>query len=141
MGDNSEVSIDCACCERGYLGCTGTITEYKFKAELKSAIIDGIEQNRDETRYRIGCWIINANDAFETPEEAGERAKQLVKEAVDAERQRLISKEKPAKTWAQNASYHRQRIKQAQKDLDYHTAKLSVAAFKSKEDKAVEVPK
>lgn len=34
-------------------------------------------------------------------------------------------------TW--NASYHRQRIKQAEKDLAYHTSRLVIAKKKPKE--------
>jgi len=54
-------------------------------------------------------------------------------DADRAEREKIATKEKDTRTWAWNASYHRRQIKDAKRQLEYHTAKLNVASLKAKE--------
>jgi len=138
LANDEQISIDCGGCGLGYMGATGTITEYKFKAFVINAAIDGIEETRENTKYRVssftgGYYSFDEKDVFLTEEEAVERCKLLVKEAEDAEKERLLRKEKDTKSWAWNASYHRRCIKDAEKNLSYHKSKLSVASAKAKE--------
>lgn len=136
LANNEQVSIDCGGCARGYEGSHGTISEYKFKAEIESFVIGGVNICTEKTQYSTdrsgGHWYtFDEKDVFITRKEAEDRCKELIEEAVTEERNRLLRKEKDTRSWAWNASYHRKQIKQAQKDLTYHTAKLNVAAFKA----------
>lgn len=138
LANDEQVSIDCGGCARGDKGSFGTITEYKFKAHVESFVIGGIETSPQETRYSTdrssgAYYTHDGKDVFATQEEASERCKQLIKEATDRERDRLLKKEKDTRTWAWNASYHRRNIKEAEKQLNYHRAKLAIADARKKE--------
>lgn len=140
FANNEETSIDCGGCSRGYEGSSGTITEYKFKADVHQTTIDGVDQYRNKTTYKVNgneymnCYYsFDEKDIFGTEEEAVKRCQELIKEEVDIERDRLLRKEKDSKTWAWNASYHRKNIKNAERDLAYHRAKLAIADARKKE--------
>jgi hypothetical protein len=140
FANDEQVSIDCAGCSRGYEGPYGTITEYKFKANVVKTKIDGVDQDRNKITYKVNgneemnsYYSFDSVDIFGTEEEAVQRCQILIKEAVDRERDRLLRKEKDTKSWASNASYHRRCIKDIEKQLAYHKGKLNVAAVKAKE--------
>jgi hypothetical protein len=71
-------------------------------------------------------------DLFETEAEAMVAAEAMAAEYDEEERKKILTREKDGKSWAWNATYHRRCIKQAEKDLDYHTRKLKVANLKAK---------
>ena len=140
LGDGSEVSIECVCCDRGYEGSPGKIQTYDFVSEVDIVTIYGIESNLVNgalhTRYKFdGCYSTDQENLFLTKEEAKNRADVLAAEHAAEEKKKIGYKEKQTKTWARNASYHRQCIAKAQQQIVYHTSKLTVAAKNAKEDK------
>lgn len=140
LGDNSEVSIECVCCERGYEGSPGKIQTYDFVSKVEIVIIYGIESSLVNgalrTQYKFdGCYSTEQENLFLTKGEAEDRADALAAEHILEEAKRIGYKEKQHKTWAWNASYHRREIARAQKNIEHHTAKLNVAAKNAKEDK------
>ena len=60
LENDEQVSIDCGGCSRGYLGSLGTITEYGFKAVVRSATIDGVQETREKT-----CLLYTSDAADE----------------------------------------------------------------------------
>ena len=137
LGDNTEISIDCVCCERGYEGSLGKLSTYEYRDEAQQVIITGVESHlRDgclRTRYSVGCYSGEEENIFATREEALQRAAILRREYQDEEAKRLQYKEKQAKTWAWNVAYHQRAIKEAQRQIEYHTSKLNVAPKNVKE--------
>jgi len=136
--DGTEVSIECGNCRAGYDPPTGRIRVFDRKPRAERVHVNGCEFGPNEMRWRLGysdtCYrIVDDRDIFETEAAALERAKVIAAEADAAERAKVLTKEKDARTWAWNASYHRNCIKRAQKDIEYHTAKLAVAAIRAKE--------
>lgn len=132
LGDNSEVSIACVCCERGYEGSPGRIQSYSFVASIESVLITGMESElRDgvlRTRYKFsGCNIADETDLFLTSSCAKARARQLVVEYEMAEAIRLKQKEKQTRTWASNVSYWRGEIRRAKETIQRAEARLSMA--------------
>lgn len=136
LGDGSEVAIDCACCDRGWVGSRGTI-EYSQHAEVaKESVVTGISLQSGKVLYTgEGFWEHNEEDVFGTESEAIERAKTMVAERTAEEVRRSLHKEKDGKTWAFHVTYHRRAAEHARKDLDHHTAKLTYAKSKAKEAK------
>jgi hypothetical protein len=57
-------------------------------------------------------------------------------EKAAQEEHRLATREKPTRTWAWNATYHRGCIRKAEHDLEYHRSKLTVALIHKKEGTA-----
>lgn len=135
--DNTIVRCECGNCSRGYEPPTGTCLVYRSTADAQQGFITGIELGNDKTEYRVNCgeniYIQNEASVFDTEAEARIYAEKRMEAHEEEQRQKINKKEKDIKSWAWNASYHRGKIKSAQKELDYHAAKLAVASVKSKE--------
>lgn len=132
LGDDSQVTIDCAGCQSGYKPPLGVIRTYEFQAEVAKFIVSNIESNGDSFRfnYNDDC------DVFATESEALARAAELVvKHEADELANLTRRKSSQNHTWAWNATYHRRELKRAKHDVEYHSQKLSVAASHAKEEK------
>ena len=128
LGDDSEVSIACVCCERGYEGSPGRIQTYRFEGNATERTITGMEVRQGQpTRYSVGCWSTEETNLFATRREAGDRALVLVQEHEAEETKRLKYKEKNYKTWAWNVSYWRSQIRHAKEEIAHCEARLAVA--------------
>jgi hypothetical protein len=60
------------------------------------------------------------------------------KKAADFDREELekaSQKERDTRTWSWNVHYHRRSIREAKKQLEYHTAKLEAARPQAKAEK------
>ena len=138
MGDDLQVSIDCAGCGRGYEPPTGLITIYRHEPRVTIKKITGVEVCCDgKTNYKIECnYTIEEDRLFAKREDAEKKAEELALKFAEDEKFRMANlKEDRKRTWSWNATYHRGRIRDAERDLVYHRAKLEVAKFKAKEDK------
>lgn len=132
-----KVSIACECCRSGYEGSLGKIKSYEPAAEVQSVCIEGIEtQAQRNTRYRIlhrgGIYIAEDDRIFTDNRDAESCAARLVEEHAKELKRRLGEKVKSHKNWAWTVSYHRGRIRQAEKDLVHHRAALAVTSKKAK---------
>lgn len=139
--DETTVSIDCQNCSVGYDPPTGKVKVYVRRPEAHQGVISGIEVEPDKVTYRLGrglhsSWLVEEDALSIDHDGAFEKAVALAREADETERRRILEKEKPARTWAWNARYHRRCIKDAQRNLDYHTRKLAAANLKVRADKA-----
>jgi len=135
FADGKEVNIHCATCGHGYELPTGFVHYYQYQNKAREVVICGADIRPEKTEYRFDTnHIAGEDEFFATKEEADIRAKELADKATLDEMNRLTAKEKPTRTWAWNARYHRDRLKQAEKDVAYHTMKLNAAKIKSKEE-------
>jgi hypothetical protein len=139
--DDTQVSIECRNCAPGYDPPTGRVIVYQSAAKARQAVVSGLEVHGGKTRWHVdasgGCYrIVDDEDAFDSQEAALARAERKAAEYAREQNARVSAKEKDTRTWAWNASYHRKQIKEAQRQIEYHTAKLNVAAIKAKESKA-----
>jgi hypothetical protein len=146
--DETMVSIPCANCARGYEQPTGRIIVHCRKGKVTRGTISGMVIREGEVEYHGQCYCtaddgrlytttnhIKENDVFLAEADAQARADQMASEYDAEERAKIFKKEKDQRSWAWNASYHRKQIKDAQRNLEYHTKKLAVAAIKAKENK------
>lgn len=134
LGDDSQVTIDCDCCTRGYLGSQGVIEISEWRADVCEVIINRIQIKEKSIEYGFdGNYFDNNNRLFVTKEEAEKRVVELIEEHRLEEIKNFNHKTKLNKNWAWHVRYHRGMIKDAEKNIAYHTAKLNVAKIKSKE--------
>lgn len=126
--DGTEHTVDCRTCESVYHGPQGTLKVYDRKPTATPLVVTQIEVERDGTKYNY-C---PEGDLFRDEAGALVRAQEMADQFSKDERDRILSREKDTKSWAWNATYHRRCIKDAQKSLEYHTAKLSVASARAK---------
>ena len=135
--DDTMVSIECAGCSAGYDPPTGRIKVYDRRASVMQVTITGVEVRDGKTEWRTDrSYIVDEADLFETEEGALERAKVRAAEADQEERDRISQKEKPTRTWAWNAHYHRREIKEAERRIEHHKKKLAAANLKARIEKA-----
>lgn len=134
LGCGDRVSIDCAECGPGYNPPTGKIRTYEPVASVNQFTVTGMEIREGKTRYYSATSHVHDDyNTFATHDEAMERAEVLVQEHREREAEKVTRKEKSHKSWAFNASYHRENIKRCERDIEYHKAKLAVASVKAKE--------
>ncbi len=139
--DETQASIECRNCAGGYDPPTGRVKWYGRIPEARLITITGMEISGAniswQTAASAGCYYrIEDGLLFLSEADAKACAYKLAVEHDAAAKAKVLTKEKDAKTWAWNASYHRTCIRRAQKDLEYHTAKLRVAALKAKTPEA-----
>lgn len=143
--DGTEHTIDCEGCKEQYYGPSGKVKTYERLPKAKFGLIAGVEADYvgqiGRFHYRIKtieghCYGIDEPEIYSNKEEAGAAALKLAADYQEEERKRIYKKERDTRTWAWNVHYHRNCIKRAQKDLEYHTSKLNAALPKVKEEKA-----
>lgn len=122
LGDDSRVTIDCAGCGRGYEPPTGYIAYFERTPEVRKITIDRVQVTKDKIEYGFsGCYCVEADRLFNTEAEAWDRANALAEQLNQEELEKIKKKEKPNRTWAWNAHYHRNCIRRAERDIRYHT--------------------
>lgn len=146
FADDTTVSIGCANCASGYDVPTGRVKCYDRFPEAKLATISGIEMDCGKIKYKLyagphSYWRVEESDLSTDHAAAMIKARAMADKWSEDERARIYRKERDTRTWAWNASYHRNAIKKAQKDIEYHTAKLNVATIKAKDNKATKAKK
>jgi hypothetical protein len=136
LGDGSQVTIECASCQRGYEKATGSIETYEMSTNVFQVTIDGVEsqivngEEKNEYRYgSTGCsWHpIKNEDIFDTKEEAEARAIVLVAAEAEREQRLFATKIKDHKKWAWHVSHYRQQIRKGKRDIEDAEARLRVA--------------
>ncbi len=132
LGDDSEVVINCAGCTLGYEPPRGYVHEDRVEATVEHVQINRIEAETNNgvpiTFYGgSGFYRESEEDLFLNAETAQVRAEALQLEHEQEQLASIRRKEKTTRDWAWHVTYHRKGIKQAQRDLEWHTAKLAVA--------------
>ena len=139
LKDGTTHSIDCQGCGKGYLGPQGTIELWEYEPSVEGHTITGIEQTISRPiEYRVGHSLYTADHVFASRDGAVARAALLAEQQTQDEANRLKRKERDEKTWAWNVHYHRKAIRDAEKDIAYHTQKLNVAKLHTKQEKEQE---
>lgn len=132
--DGSEVTIDCAGCAYSYEPARGVVKTYLRIPRARRSVVTGMEIDGEKVTYKSAAgWHTQDADAYDTEVAALHRAAEIAAEYDQQEAERLKMKEKPARAWAWHVHYHRRAIKEAEKQLAYHTGKLNVAKIKAKE--------
>jgi hypothetical protein len=133
LPDDSIVSVECVACTRGYNPPSGYLECYDRHAVAALVTILGVEMDGDKTEWKTtASYRTSEDDLFDNEVDAYAAAKAKAEEADRNERERIGRKHKDTRSWAWNAHYHRKCIKDAQRQIEYHTAKLAVANLKTK---------
>ena len=128
LGDDSTVSIDCAGCASGYDPPKGYVTFWEQSVNVSEEIIQKIIIEIDKVEYGFNnCYSTDEKNIFLIKEDAEKRASELAEEHNKEELEKIYRKEKNNHTWSWNVHYHRNCIRNCERDLIYHKAKLAVA--------------
>lgn len=133
MADETIVSVHCQGCSHGYENPTGYQTIYDNVAFAEYVYIKEIKQTSKGHEYLTNNHHTHTDKSiFDNEADALEYAKAKQVKYIEEQTAKIMTKEKDTKTWAWNASYHRRMIKDAEKKVEYHTAKLNAANLKVK---------
>jgi hypothetical protein len=128
------VSVGCEGCQVGYDPPTGRIRVYDRAPRAKLETIVGFEVEGEKVEYRTdGSYRIPEGEIFDSEAAAMDAARAKAAAFDREERERISAKEKPTKTWAWHVTYHRRAIKEAERQIEYHTRKLNAARVNAKE--------
>lgn len=131
--DDSIVSVECAGCQRGYDRPSGYHQVYDRKPEAQVCTVTGVEVSGGKTEWKTtASYSTSEDDLFDNEVDCIAASKVKAELADAEERDRVNHREKPTHTWAWNASYHRKCLKEAKRNIEYHTSKLAVANLKAK---------
>jgi len=141
LHDGTELAIECGGCDPGgYQGSTGRIKQYVFTEIATPYTVTGVNVRANGVEYELNnfggsYWTGAEAELFSTSEEAMTHATAKKAEHEAAENKRFMAKTKDEKSWAWNATYHRKCIKDGERQLEYHRAKVKICEGKSKEPK------
>ncbi len=136
MGDETEVSIECRACQRGYEAPTGRLPIYTHAPRAKLETIIGAEIEGEKVEWRTQeSYRVNERDLFDNEADCMRAAQAKAEQFDRGEIERIARKEKDTKSWSWNAIYHRRCIREAESQIEYHRKKLAVASVKAKEAK------
>lgn len=130
--DGSEVAIPCEGCRRGYEPPDGTVRVYRRRANAIPATVTGVEIYEGVAEWRTTHTYAKDEDVFATRDKALARAEVKAADADREERGRVLTKEKPTKSWAWHVHYHRKSIRDAEKNIAYHQSRLDYARTQAK---------
>lgn len=138
LGDDSQVTIDCAGCAAGYDPPKGYVTYWKQDINVTQVIIDRVEINPDYVEYgfdKVGCThhIAKDTDLFSTKEEAEVRARELAEEWNKEQLANIHRKEKNHRNWSWHVHYYRNMIRRAEKEIERAKEQLDAAKAHVKE--------
>jgi hypothetical protein len=132
LGDDSQVIIDCATCAAGYEPPKGYLLIDQYEPDAELITVQEMEMELIDGKHVVlysgnGFYRVPEAELFDCKLDALERARVKAEELAAEVQARFQRKEKDTRTWAWNVTYHRRCIKQAQRDLEYHTKKLAVS--------------
>lgn len=130
--DKTVLTIPCEGCTRGYEWPSGLIETWEAVVSVKTASITGVNLDHEGVEYRsatssTSSYILKEEDLFENEDEAKARAEVIAAERTEAEAARHRNKLKPTKSWAWHVTYHRNCLKRAEKEVEYHTSQMNHA--------------
>lgn len=130
LGNGERQAVECDGCGLGFEGAQGTINEPCAGSRVDAVTVTGFRLIGDQWRILAGDhgeirWGV---EAFATEAEAEIERERLFAEEVKTAADRAYSMAQHKRkrvTW--HVYYHRNGLKKAQKDVEYHTRKLSDA--------------
>lgn len=132
--DDTVAAIPCEGCSRGYDAPNGRVRYYAARPKAEFCTITGVEINGSKTEWRTSSsYRVEEDRLFDTEETAQAKANEIAADYEAEQKGRALGKEKPTKSWSWHVHYHRRAIRDAQKQIAYHSAKLTAAKIKAKD--------
>lgn len=129
LGDDSEVECECDFCGKGYQHAIGYVIEHDWVAEPKQITIDGISidhyGDKRTIRYSYLNYCLYDEDVFDTEEEAKIQCDKKTTEHNENVRKNLYSRAQSShKSYSWSVGYSKREIKEAQRRIEWHQAKI-----------------
>ena len=139
LGDDTEMEIECSGCSSGYEPPSGTIQTWDYEPSVEHIRVTGVssclENGEEKIEYRCGHFVYSHPNIFQKKEDADIRANEMAKEQQEEQDAKILRKEKDTRSWAWCVHYHRERIRTAKRDIEYHSKKLDAANLRVRKPK------
>ena len=144
LGNGEHVVVECDACGIGYDGPRGVVNEPCAGSRVDTFVVAGVLVDHDggwKALDHSGSGRKWGDEAFATAEEAESRRVVLFEEAIKgAEDRTLRQREYKRKKLTWLVYYHRKGITTAERDLAYHTRKLSDTLARQRKKETVNEP-
>lgn len=139
LGNGDSVELPCGYCAKGYDSPTGWEVEYRPKSEPKQIRIAGMKVEVTEKGEIVEYWsgpenchyVYSEDKVFATREEAGAKGEGLMAEWLANQQKADYIKHDKKKNFVWNAGYHLRKIKQCEKEIEYHKEKAKLCKKRS----------
>lgn len=132
LGNGEHIDTECGHCSAGFDPPSGYSTTWEAHAHIVGAPVTGVTHEYDGWRYQVGGYGVREHEIFTTREEAAPIMEAKLKEEVERkaewERDHFITATKK-QIWS--AGYHRNRIKDHERQINWHKARLCMIEEKS----------
>lgn len=144
LGNGETETIECSGCGHGYEGPRGVVTRSTASSRVRQGTITGVSRGHfgDGWRYEVGGYGAEVEHIFRTAEEAEAKRAEMFDEAVRQAQENFDAQmQHKKKSHAWSVRYHKDCIKDAERKIAWHTARLArseevLAKRKAKESKA-----
>lgn len=133
LGDDSKCEIECGYCSHGVDRPSGIAKTWEPHAAVRSGKITGIS-TRDGIRYEAGYTSLYAHETYDSQAIADEVCKSRLEEVKKhAEEWHIESFVNCKKKQIWSAGYHRESIKSAERNIEWHKMRLNMIKEKNKQ--------
>jgi len=137
LGDESQASVECDYCGKGYEGPRGYVDDYELKSDPMLIEVTGRNMRQDGYKerwsYHVRNYYAEADVLYETQEEAATRCAEMVAaheedEAARAEHRKQYGR----KSFSWGVGYHLREIKRCEQQIAWHRQRVEVCRAKSR---------
>lgn len=139
LGNDDHVQTPCDYCGKGFEGPRGYVIEREYTTEVKEIVLSG-KEIRETTagrsvEYRHNSYILYDGIICDTKEGAEIERQKIADAHKISELERLQrGKDNNVKSYAWHVGYHQRQLKDAQRQIDYHSKKITYMKEKVKQN-------
>lgn len=126
LGDGSQMTVECDFCKHGLDEPRGKAKTWEPAAFIRSGTISGIS-TRNGIQYEVGHTSLKEHEVFSSEQEAEPvyqaKLKEVTETAAEWFKNSFVTCTKK-QTWS--AGYHKSRIKDAERTISWHQARLAM---------------
>lgn len=132
MGDGERVGVPCEACGKGYQGPQGFVEEWEYTPSARKFVVAGVKSMHD-TRW----WLVSEDgqergfhELYPTEAEALAVSQQQSAEHHERNMQTRQRKRKDTKEATWSVRYHRDNIKDLERQIAWHQSRISAKRVK-----------
>ncbi len=125
LGDDTQEKVECGFCQRGVERPSGYATTWEASATVHLGIITGVS-TKDGIRYEVGYKSLFEHEIYSESEAELVRVAKFEEAKEQAEKLFRDSFITATKKQVWSAGYHRENIKRAERNIEWHKLRLGM---------------
>jgi len=137
LGNGDSIELPCDYCRRGYEYPSGFIKRISMEANAEQMLVTAVKSTQTEKgekfEYSCGYFTYQAEDVFLVKSEAlKDSVHKAEKHKIETETRAEYVKAQSNKSYSWNAGFHMRAVKDAKKNIEYHSKMALICKTKSK---------